>query len=670
MSTSARARSGATRPAARDVRHLGDYTITPRALLVMALAVPVGIVAAGAAWVLVKLIGLVTNLVFFGSLGTALVSPGSQPHPAWLTLLAPVTGGLLVGLMARYGSERIRGHGMPETIEAINLNGSKVQPRVAALKPLSAAISIGTGGPFGAEGPIIVTGGALGSLTAQFLRMTADERKTLLVAGAVAGMAATFNAPLAGVLLAVELLLFEYRPRSLLPVAVAVVVATAARGPLLGTASLFPQPGTSADDLGVLVFVLALVLGVVTGAVASVASHLVYFSEDAFRRLPIHWMWWPAIGGLIIGLGGLVEPRALGVGYDVIGAELAGTIGLGAAVSILAVKVLIWSLSLGSGTSGGVLAPMFLVGGAVGAIASYAFPAVSPGFWAAVALGGMVAALLGAPLTAVAFAIELTGNLGLLLPLVAAAAGAYAFSTLTMRRSILTEKIARHGFHLSREYDVDPLEVVFVSEVVENDVVSLRADVTAGEAHAAIGSGLVDDEASRQRLYPVVAPDGTYVGVLRRHTLLAAAARHEAAIDPDTGTELAYAGTPVATIAVTPRAVTHVDQTLRVVAEMMAEHEVSRVPVTTQDDPTRIVGVVSLSELLAGRRRDQREARERERVLRPRFVVPAWAAARPLRQQGRVETAATGRPGGPRGPEGPRGRDDSRDDEGPTQTTP
>ncbi len=594
----------------RDVRHLGDFTVTPRLLLIAALAVPVGVAAALASWVLVHLIGLVTNLVFYQRVATGLVAPGGQQHNPLLVLLAPVAGGLVVGLMARYGSERIRGHGMPETIEAVLVHGSRVQPRVAALKPLSAAVSIGTGGPFGAEGPIIMTGGALGSLLAQLVRLTADERKTLLVAGATAGMAATFNAPLASVVLAVELLLFEWRPRSLVPVATAVATASVVRVPLLGSGPLFPQD--VAPHLTPVVYLLCVVSGVLCGVLAMVATQLVYASEDAFARLPLHWMWWPAIGGLVIGLGGLVEPRALGVGYDVIGEELAGTIGLGAVASIFVVKTLIWSLSLGSGTSGGVLAPTFLIGGALGSIESFLFPAVAPGFWAAIAVAGVLGGVMRAPLTGVAFAVELTGNLDLLLPLLIGSAAAYTFSVLVLRRSVLTEKIARRGHHLSREYDVDPLEVHFVSEVLAADVLRLRADLTVAEARDSIGTVVGGGETWQQRLYPVVDDEGRTVGVVTRRALL---------LEGDDTVLLT-------TLAHPPRVTTHLDQPLRQVAELMAEHEVSRVPVTTRDDPSRVVGVVSLSQLLTGRRRDQREARERERVLRPRLAVPSWRGRR------------------------------------------
>ena len=437
-------------------------------LVIAAFALPIGAIAAGLAWALLRLIGLVTNLVFYDRLDTALVAPGAVHHPPLLILLAPVCGGLVVGLAARFGSEKIRGHGIPEAIESILTGGSRVQPRVAILKPLTAAVAIGTGGPFGAEGPIIMTGGAFGSISAQFLHLSADERKTLLVAGAAAGMAATFDTPLAAVLLAVELLLFEWRPRSFIPVVAAVVVATALRVPLLGTGPIFPVPaGDLHLDAGV--FALCALAGCLAGLLALLATSLVYLSEDAFARLPIHWMWWPAIGGLAIGIGGLIVPQALGVGYDVIGAELNGSIATDLVVGILVVKTLIWSFSLGSGTSGGVLAPMLMIGGALGGLEALVFPAVGPGFWALVGLAGVLGGVMRSPLTGVAFALELTHRWEALLPLLIAATAAYAVSVLVLRRSVLTEKVARRGVHLSREYSVDPLEVLFVGDVMSTE---------------------------------------------------------------------------------------------------------------------------------------------------------------------------------------------------------
>jgi chloride channel protein, CIC family len=449
----------------RDLRHLGDFDVSPRLLTIVAFALPIGAVSAGVAWCLLRLIGLITNLVFYQRVGTALVAPGAEHHSPFLILLAPICGGLVIGLVARFGSEKIRGHGIPEAIESILISGSKVQPRVALLKPISSAIAIGTGGPFGAEGPIIMTGGAVGSIAAQFLHLTADERKTLLVAGAAAGMAATFDAPLASVLLAVELLLFEWRPRSFIPVAAAVAVATILRVPMLGSGPVFPVP-TGALHLDAGSYGLCIVAGALAGLLALIATSLVYLSEDGFHRLPIHWMWWPAIGGLIIGIGGLIVPQALGVGYDVIEAELNGSIALNLIVGILIVKTLIWSLPLGSGTSGGVLAPMLMIGGALGGLEAQIFPHVAPGFWPLVGLAGVLGGVMRSPLTGVVFALELTHRYEALLPLLIGATAAYTVSILILRRSVLTEKIARRGIHLTREYSVDPLEVLFVGDVM------------------------------------------------------------------------------------------------------------------------------------------------------------------------------------------------------------
>jgi len=587
----------------RDVRHLGDFSATPRMLIIALLAVPIGATAAGVSWCLLRLIGLITNVVFYQRVATGLVAPGAVHHNPALVLLAPVAGGLVVGLMARFGSEKIRGHGMPEAIESILMGGSKVAPRVALLKPVSSAIAIGTGGPFGAEGPIIMTGGALGSLFAQFLHLTADERKTLLVSGATAGMAATFNAPLASILLAAELLLFELRPRSLVPVSAAVCTATVVRGPLLGHGAIFASTGSL--HLATSTYLLCVVSGAISALLALVATLLVYASEDAFHRLPLHWMWWPAIGGVVIGLGGLVEPRALGVGYDVIDSELTGSIALGTVVGILIVKTLIWSLSLGSGTSGGVLAPMFMIGGALGTLEAQVFPSVGPGFWALVALAGVLGGVMRSPLTGVVFSLELTHQYAALLPLVIAATTAYALSVLILRRSVLTEKIARRGYHLSREYDVDPLEIVFVGEVMTTDVVELAHDLDASEAHAVLADPAGDYAAWRQQLYPVVGPAGL-VGVVTRGALFVA--RNERPL------------APVSELVLSDPVVTHADQPLRHVAEQMALSDVTTMPVLDRDDAGRVVGIVTLPQLLTGRSRDQQEARERERVLRVRLV--------------------------------------------------
>ncbi|MGN6869907.1 MAG: chloride channel protein [Solirubrobacteraceae bacterium] len=595
-------------------RHLGDFTLTARVLQICGLALPVGFLAALAAWCLLRLIGLFTNLFFYGRWETKLVAPGAGPHSWLLILFLPIAGGLVVGLMARFGSEKIRGHGMPEAIEAILTRGSRVEPRVAILKPISAAISIGSGGPFGAEGPIIMTGGALGSVLAQHLELTADERKTLLVAGAAAGMAATFNAPLASVLLAVELLLFEWRPRSMLPVATAVAVATVTRAHLLGAHAVFAVPAV-ALHFSIADYALCAAVGVATGALGAVLTALVYAAEDAFTKLPVHWMWWPALGGLIIGLGGIAEPRALGVGYDVIRELLTGRAAMSLIVGIFIVKSLIWSLSLGSGTSGGVLAPMFMIGGAFGALVAPLLPHVAPGFWPLICLAGVIGGVMRAPFTAVVFSAELTGRWEAVLPLLIAATGAYLFTALTLKRSVLTEKVARRGFHLTREYDVDPLAILFVREVMDTedvvvyDVRDRLSDVL--DEFLRHGTQLTA-VAQRQRIYPVTGPDLELVGVVTRRDLLGAS--HTNGNGPGEET--------IGDVMSEHLATAYPDETLRDVAYRMAEHGVTRLPVIARGPGRQIVGIVTLPAMLAGRLRDLQEERDSERVLqiaRPRM---------------------------------------------------
>ncbi len=595
---------------------LGDFTLDARVLPITGLALVVGAAGAGAAYCLLRLIGLITNLVFYQRVSTALAAPGAVHHNPALILLAPVAGGLAVGLMARYGSEKIRGHGMPEAIEAILTGSSRVQPRVAVLKPISAAISIGTGGPFGAEGPIIMTGGAVGSILAQALKLTADERKTLLVAGAAAGMAATFNAPLASVLLAVELLLFEWRPRSLVPVGAAVTVAVICRGWLLGTSPVFPvtdlvHPGPAAIGL-------ALIPGLTGGLLAIAATGLVYLAEDAFKKLPFHWMWWPAIGGAIIGIGGLIEPRALGVGYDVIDQLLTGRAGLSLILGILVVKTLIWSLSLGSGTSGGVLAPVFMIGGALGALEGNLLPHVFPGFWAMAGLAAVLGGVMRSPLTGIVFTLELTHAWNDLTPLLVASVSAYLLSALLLKRSVLTEKIARRGLHLTREYSTDPLETFFAREVMTTDPVVLTADATLAERAAGRSAR---SPAGRHRARALPRPRCE-----RRH--------HRGGHPPRAARRRGHGNRPSRTVgelARPPRTLIHADQTLREVANAFAVNGTTRAPVVDPADPGHLVGMVSLAQLLHARRTDHHEEHHRERHLSLR--IPA-------------ETAASGRPAG------------------------
>jgi H+/Cl- antiporter ClcA len=442
---------------------LRDFNLTRRVWLISALAIIVGSGGAALAVLLLRAIAFFTNLFYYHRFSLAMVGPAGSPLGYWMVLV-PIVGGIIVGIMARYGSDKIRGHGIPEAIEAILLNGARVQPRVAVLKPISAAIAIGSGGPFGAEGPIIMTGGAFGSLLAQWVKLTHAERTTLLVAGAAAGMSATFAAPFAAVLLAVELLLFEWRPRSLIPVAFASVTAAVLRVLWLGAGPLFPL-SAEAIPHGVRFTLLAAALGGLIGLAAAALSRMMYGFEDLFGKLPEHWMWWPAIGGLGVGVGGLFFPHGLGVGYDNIAVLLAGHATLALIFGVIVFKSLMWAFSLGSGTSGGVLAPLLMIGASLGALSAHLLH-MPEGTLALLGMGAMLAGALGSPLTAIVFSIELTHVLPALLPLVAACIAAYTITSLIMPRSILTEKLGRRGHHLTREYGVDPLEMVSVEDAM------------------------------------------------------------------------------------------------------------------------------------------------------------------------------------------------------------
>jgi CIC family chloride channel protein len=606
-----------TSPPPHDIAEdLADFTATPRLLTIAGLAIVIGIISAYVALALLTLIGLFTNLFFFQRLSTALVTPDAHTLGPWV-ILVPVAGALAIGVMARYGSERIRGHGIPEAIEAILINGSRIDPKVALLKPVSSAISIGSGGPFGAEGPIIMTGGAIGSLIAQLFHLTSTERKTLLVAGAAAGMSATFAAPLAAILLAVELLLFEWKPRSMVPVALASATAAAMRHYIIGMGPLFPVPAHPAfvGPLGLIGCVLA---GLLAGALSALLTQAVYAAEDGFQRLPIHWMWWPAIGGLVIGLGGWMFPQALGVGYDVIGDLLRGEVGGRVILGVLIVKSVIWSVSLGSGTSGGVLAPLLMMGGALGGVEAWFLPAAGLGFWPLVSMGAILGGTMRSPLTGVVFALELTHDLNMVLPLLVAVTVAHGFTVLVLRRSILTEKIARRGYHMSREYAVDPLEILFVREVMRTSVAALPGDAPYETLRHSLHG---DSSRGRQRLYPVIGDRQELIGVVTRDDLLAVA---DAAPNP--------AGTPLATILKTRPIVAHPDETLRMIVYRMAETGLTRFPVVDRIH-RRLIGMIALSDLLKARALNLDAEQRRERVLGAHIQLPfgrnRWQGAPP-----------------------------------------
>jgi H+/Cl- antiporter ClcA len=582
---------------------LGDFTTTWRVVPISGLAIGIGIFAAFVALALLKLIGFFTNLFFFQRVSTALVSPAGN-RLGWLELFVPVIGALVIGLMARYGSERIRGHGIPEAIEAILLKGGTVEPRVAILKPLSSAISIGSGGPFGAEGPIIMTGGVFGSLIAQFFQLTSAERKTLLVAGAAAGMSATFASPLAAVLLSVELLLFEWKPRSLIPVALASVAAAATRRYIIGMGPLFPVP-LHAAFIGPKGLLACVLMGLMAGALSALLTMAVYAAEDTFARLPIHWMWWPALGGLVVGAGGLVFPQALGVGYDTIGALLSGHGTTDLLLGILFVKSVIWAVSLGSGTSGGVLAPLLMMGGALGGLASQFMPDAGAGFWPLISMGAILGGTMRSPFTGVVFAVELTHDINVILPLLLAAVVSHAFTVLALRRSILTEKVARRGYHLSREYAVDPLEILFVREVMRPNIVALPAEVTMEELAHSLHP---DQSRRRQRLYPVVDKETRLVGVVTRSEL-------ENLLKD--GNQRRFGDL----IRRDPK-VAYPDEPLRMVVYRMAKTGLTRLPVVEPNGSGKLLAMISLEDLLTARSRNLESEMRRERVIPFRMMFP------------------------------------------------
>ena len=559
-----------------------------RVVLLSAISIVIGALAALAAQVLIHLIGLITNIAFYQRLSFEPVLPAGADLGPWV-IAVPVVGGLIVGVMARYGSAAIRGHGIPETMEKVLTGQSRIPARLTLLKPLSAAVSIGTGGPFGAEGPIIATGGSLGSLAGQVVHVSAAERKTLLAGGAAAGMAATFGAPVSAVLLAVELLLFEYRPRSLVPVVFASVTAAGIRIVFEGAEPIFEMPGIEAAAGGAMAWYT--LVGAIAGVCAVYVTRAVYAIEDGFERLPIHWMWWPAIGAVAVGVVGYFAPRTMGVGYDVIaditGAQLTlGTIGF-----LCVMKFISWSVALGSGTSGGTLAPLFTIGGGLGALVGAAGIWLFPGAGIdarVAALVGMAAIFAGsswALLASVVFAFETTLQPMGLLPLLAGCAAAFLVSCLMMRQSIMTEKIARRGVMVPAEYLADPLDHVRVHEVASRPVTTIRVDETLERVRAWIRAG--GPEASHQG-FPLVNDQGVLVGVLTRRNLL-----DEAEPGERRAGELLRR----------PPVVVYDDTTLRQAADHMVRHDLGRLPVMSREDPGQVVGIITRSDILSGYRR-------------------------------------------------------------------
>lgn len=590
--------------AKRHALRLGDFTTDRRVVLLMALAIPVGLASVAAAWALLRLIALCTNLAYHGQFSFADLPITASGQLGWGSVFIPVVGCLIIGLMARYGSEKIRGHGIPEAMEAILIGKSRIQPKVAILKPVSSAVSIGTGGPFGAEGPIIMTGGAIGSLLAQTIHLDDGERKTLLVAGAAAGMTAIFATPLAAVLLAVELLLFEWKPRSFLPVAMAALVAAATRAMVLDAGPIFAYAGALPFTPWHLLACAA--VGILAGLGSGVLTTLVYAAEDAFEKLPLHWMWWPAIGGLAIGLGGLIDPAALGVGYDNIRHLLAGDLAFQAVLLLLVVKVAIWSIALGSGTSGGVLAPLLIFGGALGALAAPWLPQADAGFWALLGMAAMMGGTMRAPLTATLFAVELTGNLGALLPVLTACVFAYGVTVLLLKRSILTEKIARRGHHISREYQVDPFELLRVNQVMTTRVESLPASMTVAQAVAHFTT-LQPVHTS----YPVVNEAGEVVGeVTRADSLVWALGGRGEGQGKESHSARHSAQTLADALAGRELVLGYPDELASRIADRMALSGAGRVPIVDRASG-RLVGIVGRKDLFRARAARLRDESQR-----------------------------------------------------------
>jgi len=565
---------------------LGDFSTNRRVLFLSLMAVPIGAIGAVVAKLLLWLIAVISNGAYLGLWSSQVLSPRMSHLGLW-AIVVPVAGSMVVGLMARYGSEKIRGHGIPEALEAILLGRSLIDPKVAILKPVSSAISIGTGGPFGAEGPIIMTGGAFGSIFAQFFHLTASERKALLTAGAAAGMSAVFATPVAAIFLSVELLLFEWKPRSLVPVSVAAVVASLVRVPLLGAGPIFPVPAHS--SLSAWLLLGALGVGVVAGLCSGALTGLVYFCEDMFAKLPIHWMWWPALGGLVVGVGGVLDPRVLGVGYDTIHGLLRGDLIGMSLVTLFLAKSIVWSVALGSGTSGGVLAPLLMIGGAAGALCGMAVPAGDPGLWAMVGMAGMMGGTMRSPFTGMMFLLELTHDLSALPALLIGSIAAYCVTVLLLRRSILTEKLARRGQHVAREYAVDVFELSRVADVMDRNPPVAPATEPVAALSGRIAGG--DPALARRQATILLDADGLLAGILTRGDLMRAL-RERAA---DSRTALDVAATDVE--------VTYPDETLQSAFARMSRRGVGRLPVVEGPGSRKVVGYLGRADLLAARTR-------------------------------------------------------------------
>lgn len=569
-----------------------------RLLYICFLAVGNALLVGLIAKVMVSLIGLVTSIAFYGQISSSDTSPVGNHLGLWV-ILVPVIGGVIVGIMAKYGSRAIRGHGIPEAMEQVLTNQSRIKPIVTLLKPLSAAVSIGTGGPFGAEGPIIAAGGAFGSLIGQFLKITAYERKILLTAGATAGMAAIFGSPVAAVLLAIELLLFEFSPKSIIPVALACITGAASHYVFFGFKPMFAMPLVQAP--GTVELIIYVLIGAVVGVVSVGVTKLVYAIEDVFEKLPIHWMWWPAIGGVVVGVVGYFAPSTMGVGYDNIRNVLTGNLTINTLLVFCFLKFISWAISLGSGTSGGTLAPLFTIGGSMGALialgANYLFPTAGLNISIA-ALIGMAAMFSGASralLTSVVFALETTGEPHMLLPLLGGCSASYFVSFVMMRSTIMTEKIARRGISTPESYVPDVMATHTVGQLLKEEVVVLGVNNSVAEARQFAS----EEKEKPYSAFAVVDDDGKLVGVLSLQEIF-----NSRYADTDTLKRM-IKGYPV-TI--------REDESLEAAVNKMISHKVDILPVMSKENHNEMTGVLTYRDILEVHEAKKKEDEERNKT--------------------------------------------------------
>ena len=564
--------------------------------LMCLLAALIGILAGIVAYALYDLIGLFTNLAYYHEWSFHFRSPENTHLGPWI-IVTPVIGGIIIGFMAKYGSEKIKGHGIPEAMEAVLTSRSRIEAKVAILKPLSAAIAIGTGGPFGAEGPIIQTGGALGSLVGQILSTTASERKVLLACGAGAGMAATFNTPIAGVILAIELLLFEFRARSFIPLVIASTLATSVRALLLGQRSMFTMSNANFDPLRGLPFYV--LLGLFSGVVAIGFTKLLYWVEDQFDRLPIDDLWHPAIGALGLGIIGFFVPRVLGVGYDTISDILNNNLALKMLILIAVFKALALVISLGSGTSGGLLAPMFMssaaLGGVFAIVVNLIFPSahLSPGAFALVAMAAVFGAASRATFTFIVFAFEITRDYNSILPLMLGCVIADIIAIRYLPSSIMTEKLRRRGLRVPEEYEAGALKMARVAEVMSKDVQPIPHDMTVGElAERISGRPPVGSPSHGKKAVklteglPIVGDEGDLLGIVTQGDLL-----RSLESEPLGAMTVLEAGTK-------ELIVSYPDELAHDAMYRMLSNNIGRMPVVSRENPRKMVGYFNRSSVL------------------------------------------------------------------------